>query len=245
MITDNPGYGIRNIKKALLEKYDLFVGRDRLGKLLNLWGLNLKRKVNRRKPTFIQKVLKNLGHYSNLLIKVVLSEPFQAMTSDITKITYGGGIAYMCVHKDAYGQMVYGYKLGLNQTKELVINSYKQARQRIRALYGNIPTMICHQDQGSQYTSYDYVNTVQKHMVLSYSKKGTPTDNPGQESFFGRFKDLWKQEMLEIRTFEELEVFIAQKVDYYNNTRYHNSLGRVPPLEYTKSFLNFKNSSSA
>ncbi len=104
--------------------------------------------------------------------------------------------------------------------------------------------MLCHQDQGSQYTSYQYVEEVQKDMVLSYSNPGTPTHNPGQESFFGRFKDEWKNTIAEIETFEELQQFVNEKIKYYNEDRLHTSIGIERPLEFTKSFLkNEKNSS--
>lgn len=48
--------------------------------------------------------------------------------------------------------------------------------------------IIWHQDQGSQYTSYKYVNTVLE--TGRYRSQGkVPTDNASQESFFGRLKD--------------------------------------------------------
>jgi glycine dehydrogenase len=59
---------------------------------------------------------------------------------------------------------------------------------------------IQHQDRGSQYTSHAYVQAALEWTTLSYSNPGTPTHNPGQESFFGRFKDEWKTEIAEIET---------------------------------------------
>ena len=97
--------------------------------------------------------------------------------------------------------------------------------------------ILIHQDRGSQYTSYQYVQAVLSNFVLSYSAPGTPTDNPGQESFFGRFKDEWKDEIAEIETFEELEKFVRKKIKYYNDERRHTSIGLVAPWNFTKSFL--------
>ena len=68
----------------------------------------------------------------------------------------------------------------------LVIESFKKALASIKKLRGRLPkNLLQHQDQGSQYTGYQYVDTVLKSgLTLSYSTPGTPTKNTGQETFF-------------------------------------------------------------
>ena len=73
--------------------------------------------------------------------------------------------------------------------------------------------------------------------IISYSDPGTPTHNPGQESFFGRFKDDWGDEIFEIETFEQLQKFVDQKIKRYNYERRHTSIGLVSPWKFTESFL--------
>jgi transposase InsO family protein len=110
--------------------------------------------------------------------------------------------------------MVYGWSLGLTMETGLTITSLKLAAGRIKQLIGkrqinlNRSKPLIHQDRGSQYTSHQYVKAGLELGRLSYSDPGTPTHNPGQESFFGRFKDDWKEEIAEIETFEELEQFV-------------------------------------
>jgi transposase InsO family protein len=72
---------------------------------------------------------------------------------------------------------------------------------------------------------------------LSYSAAGTPTENGGQESFFGRFKEGWRDEIFELQTLEEVERFIKRKLRYYNYTRLHTSIGYTTPFAYTMSVL--------
>ena len=50
---------------------------------------------------------------------------------------------------------------------------------------------------------------------------------------------LWEDEIKEIPNFEELEKFVQKKIKYYNEERYHNSIGRTTPLAYTKAYLSF------
>lgn len=234
-------YGVKRIKAALWEDYEIHIGRDALSRLLKLWSLSLKRKVKKTKRSIIQKILIALADRANLLIRTVITGPFQAITSDITEIYYNNGKnkAYLCVHKDVFGQMVYGWKLGLTMEAGLVIKSFEMAKRSIRKLIKRVPAkLLCHQDQGSQYTGYEYTNRVlTSNMRLSYSTPGTPTENPGQESFFGRLKEECQDEMNEIKTFEELQKYLDKRMKYYNTKRIHTSIGLTNPLKFTKTFI--------
>lgn len=123
---------------------------------------------------------------------------------------------------------------------DLIIDSLIEAKKSIKKLVNQIPKgLLCHQDQGSQYTSYEYVDAVLKSdLTLSYSTPATPTENPGQESFFGRFKEENQDEIDEIRDFKELEKFVAKRVNYYNRKRIHTSVGYQAPIKFTKQFIN-------
>ena len=181
----------------------------------------------------------------NLLIRTKIIEPFQAITSDITVIIFNNGKdkAYLAVHKDVLGQMVYGWALGETMEAKLVIASFRMAVATIKKLAGKIASeMLGHSDQGSQYTSYEYVNEVLRHKwILSYSTPGTPTENPGQESFFGRLKDECKTEFYEAKTFAELKKLISKRISYYNNERLHTSIGLQSPRKFTLDFIKTKN----
>jgi transposase InsO family protein len=214
------------------------VGRDTLAKLLRLWGLSLNRKVRKSRPSLIKKILLSLADRTNLLIRSEITRPLQALTSDISECVYQTGKCYLCVHKDVFGQMVYGFTIAETMTAAMPISSFNQAVKNIKKLIKQIPKrLLVHQDQGSQYTSYDYVETVLKQATLSYSTPGTPTENPGQESFFGRFKQEWADEIRELHNFKEVQRFIAQKIKYYNCQRIHTSIGYMTPIKFTKLSL--------
>ena len=225
----------------MLDKYEIEIGRDALGRLLRLWSLGLKRKLRVSKKSVIKEILEGLSDRVNLLIRTKITAPFQAITSDITEIIYNHGKskAYLAVHKDVFGQMVYGYEIGETMETKLVISSFRKATRTIKKLIKKIPTdLLCHSDQGSQFTSYDYVETVLKNnIVLSYSTPGTPTENPGQESFFGRLKDECKDEFIEMKTLEELKKLIFKKISYYNNERLHTSIKLKSPKKFTLNFI--------
>lgn len=232
------------IKAELLRKYKVNVGRDTLGKLLNWWGLSLTRITRQNKVSGITKILCYLAGRTNLLIRSKPTQPLQAVSADITELWYNHGKnrLYLSTHKDVFGQMIYGYSLGVTMEVSLVMQSLKRAIASITSLAGTavIKAIIFHQDQGSQYTSYQYVNYILGTLkaVLSYSDPGTPTHNGGQESFHGRLKDEYRDEIYELETEAETRKFVAYIINDYNQDRLHTSIGNVPPFEFTKKFLN-------
>lgn len=241
IIKQDSSYGVKRIKAALKIDYQIQIGRDALGRLLKLWGLQLKRNIKRHKVSLIKKILLALADRANLFIRAKISEPLQALTSDISEIYYASGKrkAYLAIHKDAWGQMVYGYALQETMGTQIVISSLDQAKKNLKRLIGKVPPkLLLHQDQGSQYTSYEYVDAALKsNLVLSYSTPGTPTENPGQESFFGRLKEENQAEFNEIINFKELKKFIKKKIGYYNKKRIHTSLNCQRPEKFTKDFI--------
>jgi putative transposase len=183
-----------------------------------------------------------LGKRANLLRNVIIDKALQAISSDITEIVYANGKekAYVAVHKDIFAQVAYGWQIGQDMKKDLVIRSLKKAVRSIQRIFKitELPQqLIWHQDQGSQYTSYEYINDIMKYGRISYSRKGTPTDNPGQESFFGRLKDEHKQELFECESFQEVSKQINKIINSYNYKRLHTTIGYVPPMEFLKNII--------
>lgn len=239
IIRKNSSYGIRRIHKALKHK-GIDIGRDTLGVLLKLWGLSLRRKTKPRTRSVIERILAFLRDRSNLLANMKLTAPLQVVTSDITELWYANGTrkCYLAVHKDAYGQYVYGWNVAVHMETKLVLKSFTRAVRYLKKKLCTLPKdIVFHQDRGSQYTSYAYVDTVLRVGTLSYSSPGTPTDNGGQESFFGRFKDEWRDDMSELQDIQKVERFIRNKIQYYNHHRLHTSIGYQTPFAFTKSVL--------
>lgn len=122
----------------------------------------------------------------------------------------------------------------------MVMKSLKKAQNYLKKKKVKLKKeTLFHSDQGSQYTSYEYVNAVLQIGTISYSTPGTPTENPGQESFFGRFKDEWRDEINELNSFREVKKFIEKKIKYYNFKRLHTSIGNQTPYFFTKDSLKF------
>ena len=241
IIEKNPAYGYRRIKKALFDDYDEVVNHKVLLKVLRAWGLQLKRRIRPPRKSWMTKILDFLELRANLLWRLVredmLNRCFQVVVSDVTELFYQGRKAYLCVHLDIFGKMIYGWHLSQCPDGLFVVQSFKRAVKTIRKLLGaSAAGIIVHQDRGSIYTGSEYIAAVLKEKCrLSYSRRGEPGDNAVNESFFSRFKEEWRDVFYEARSIEELKTMVRKAIDYYNNERYHSSIGLIAPLKFTKA----------
>ena len=96
--------------------------------------------------------------------------------------------------------------------------------------------LLFHSDQGTQYSAYMF----RKHLrdlgvKQSFSNPGTPYDNAVAESFFS----MMKQEELSHNYYhsaEELEVTVADYINFFNTMRPHRKLAGQSPENFEKRF---------
>ena len=241
LIERHPSYGLPRLKKALAEQEGLVVNAKLLRKLLRLWGLNWQRKAGagQHQPSWVHRIIGELGDKANLVRQIQITACFQVLVTDMTQLRYQVGIAYLSVHLDWYGKLVYGWALSLHPDTALALASLEPALTELKRWKGGtLEGLIVHQDRGSPYTSGDYVSTVlEGEAYLSYSRPATPGDNPVNESFFSRFKAEWSELFVEAETFEALEHLVSRAIAYYNTERYHTSIGCQTPAQFTQQYV--------
>jgi putative transposase len=90
---------------------------------------------------------------------------------------------------------------------------------------------VHHSDRGSQYTSFNYTQTLAGHGVLaSVGSVGDAYDNALAESFV----DSFKTELIADRVWRgrsQLELAVVEYIGWCNHTRLQEALGDVPPAE--------------
>ena len=92
---------------------------------------------------------------------------------------------------------------------------------------------IIHSDQGSHYTSHEFVDLLRKSdLRRSMSRRGNCWDNAPQESFFDHMKDCIRDKLEAATSFEEVKTIIDDYIDYYNNRRYQWNLAKLSPNEF-------------
>lgn len=161
--------------------------------------------------------------------------PGKVWVSDITYIHTTHGFRYLTSVIDLYDRKVVGWSIGNSLTaKDTAVRAYQMAVRHRKAQ----PGMIFHSDQGVQYASEEFRNTLDKNVVQSMSRRGNCWDNAVAESFFKTLKceliygnrTLTPQQM-ELEIFEYIEI-------WYNKVRRHSALKNMTIDEFWK--LNLK-----
>jgi len=153
IVEQHPGYGCRRIQVALARDNGVRVNHKLLKKLLSLWGLQLQRRIRRPARSVVQQLLDWLGRRANLLFRLKPSRCLQVLVSYITEIRYRAGKAYLAVHLDEIGKLVWGWRLAAAANVSLVLDCFHRAVRRIRSLSGELKGLVVHQDRGSIYSS--------------------------------------------------------------------------------------------
>lgn len=243
IIDKNPAYGYRRIVTELRDGYGVILNHKPLKRLLLIWGLSLKRSINKPEQSGITKILDYLKDKANLILNIKKTiPPFGLIYTDMTEILYAQGKLHLAVYLDHKTKKVLGYAMSRHADTDLAIRAYSMAKitlkSELKKLKAKLVEIIFHQDQGSVYTSYTYVEQLLKDsFTLSYSRVATPTDNPEMESFWGRLKTENKQLFREARTEAELTELVKQQINYYNQKRRHSSLHNISPDNYIKNLL--------
>jgi len=221
-------YGSWRMWKALRRAGEQ-VGRGRVERLMRVngiqgakrrgkpWRTTIPGAEARRPPDLIQR-------------DFAASRPDETWFADFSYLRCWEGVVYFSFVVDAYSRIVVGWQFADHMRTDLVLDALRMALARREA--GADVALVHHSDAGSQYTSFDYSQTLDDHGVLaSIGTVGDAYDNATAESFVDSFKtELIRDRVWRSRT--QLELAIVEYVAWFNTERLHTSLGGVPPAEY-------------
>jgi putative transposase len=136
---------------------------------------------------------------------------------------------FLAVVMDLYSRRIVGWSMGRWISRHLVIDALDMAMSQ------RMPqsSLIHHSDRGSQYTSDDFRDELDKHNIqCSMSARGNCYDNAVVESFFG----LLKRERVNRTRYLNRDEAKADVFDYierfYNRKRRHGYLGNISPAVF-------------
>jgi len=211
---------------AVLKQEGIICGRNRVARLMRENGLigkkakRFKRHAHRHQRMWSSKNL--------LLERDAPTARNQVWVGDITFIRVGREWSYLSVVMDRYSREIIGWSFNRNRSSEMVRESL------LMAIADNPvePGLIFHSDQGSEYASRLYMDTLAKEGIEgSMSRKGHCWDNAHMESFFQSLKT----EMVyfnHFKTLEEATSYIMDYIRFYNHKRLHSGIGYQSPVNY-------------
>ena len=162
----------------------------------------------------------------NLLNRDFKAErPNQKWVTDVTEFSLLGQKLYLSPILDLCSYDIVSYTLSDRPVLSMVTTMLDKAFEKIQ----DGTDLILHSDQGWQYQYKQYQRKLRKKGIRqSMSRKGNCLDNAVIENFFG----LLKSELLYLQTFESMEHFkqeLVDYLDYYNNRRIKAKLKGLPP----------------
>ena len=131
--------------------------------------------------------------------------------------------------------MVYGWAVGEQADTLLALQAWEQAKATLQELDIAYTGMIMHHDRDSVFTGYAWTAQLllEDELRLSYALRGAK-DNTEMESFNCRFKSEGGSLFLVAQNMVELEMIVAERMEYYNTQRRHSSTDYLPPLTYNE-----------
>lgn len=230
---EHPEYGVPRTVVELRETYGQRVNHKVVRRLHRLWDLALLRATQAPKTSALRQVITLAGDRANLVAQLEEIKPFTVAYTDFTELRYANGQrkAYFMPILGHSCKVVYGWALSKSANRQTALAAWEQAKAMMMAEGIDWPGLIIHHDQDPVYTSYAWTYQLlhKDEVRLSYALSGAK-DNPAMESFFGRFKTEGHSRFLAADGFEQLLPIVAERVDYYNQSRRHSSLGQQPPL---------------
>ncbi len=211
-----PAYGYRRITKALQDDgYDINRKRGyRLMKLMNLEALYAKPKLSEPHPE--HKI------YPYLLKGLSICKPNQVWCTDITYVKMPQGFVYLVAIIDVYSRYIVSWRLSTSLDTAFCL-------EMLRSAFCVGKPEILNTDQGSQFTSVDWINMVEGAGVkVSMDGKGRWADNIPIERFWRTLK----HENVFLNAYEtvaEARNGIKGFIDLYNEERLHSSIGYTCP----------------
>ncbi|MFZ2351145.1 MAG: IS3 family transposase [Bacteroidales bacterium] len=216
---EDPTRGTRRMSHELQKKGHK-VGRCHVRSLMQI--MRLKTVYCRPRTTIIDP---SRYKYPCLLRNLEIQKPNHVWSLDISYIPMVRGYMYLLAIMDVYSRCILGWSLSDTMEAEWVVNTLRMTVNK----YGR-PEII-NPDQGSQFTSDEYVDYVKSLVTvrISMDGKGRAIDNVYIERFFRTIK--YEKIYLERpETGNELYHICSQFIQYYNERRDHSSIGNNPPF---------------
>lgn len=221
-ILDHPTHGVLQIQDYLF-LCGFIVNHKRVRRLLRLMGIM---------AIYPKRNLSKLGHSKYirpyLLRNLQIIKPNQVWAIDITYIPMKKGFMYLTAIIDLYSRYIVGWDVFNSLEAANSLGVLKQAISQ----HGK-PDII-NSDQGSQFTCALWTEYVDKELIaISMDGKGRAIDN----IYIERFWRTVKQDHVYIQPAingTELYCGLLDFIEYYNNKKTHQGIGRVIPVRLYK-----------
>jgi putative transposase len=217
--TATPFYGVERMT-ACLRRQGFRLGHNRVRRLLRLMGLEaLYPKPRLSVPGGSEHRL-----YPYLLRGLRIERPNQVWSADITYIRLSQGFVYLVAILDWFSRYVLSWLLSITLEAWFCVQALREALRTARP-------EICNTDQGSQFTSGDWLQELtQAGVAISMDGRGRVFDNIFTERLWRsvKYEEVYPKDYENV---EDARRNLGEYFDLYNQERPHQALDYRTPAE--------------
>lgn len=227
-------YGIRKVWAQLVREGGVAgrpIARCTVARLMKSAGL---RGISRVKTPRTTRAAAGPDTRPDLVKRAfIAASPNQLWVADITYVKTHSGWVYAAFVLDVFSRRIVGWQLARNLYTDLALDALNMGIWTRQNFGADLTDLIHHSDRGVQYVSIRYTERLGDiDAVASVGSVGDSYDNAMAEAFNSLFKAELIRNKGPWNGIDDLELAVAEYIDWYNHRRLHGELGLIPPAEY-------------
>lgn len=228
---DTPFYGVPRLT-AELKRRGFKINHKRVRRLQKVLGL---RTIYPRPHFNTSEPHPEHRKFPYLLKGVKIDHPNQVWSTDITYTAVDGHRAFVIAIEDWFSRKLMAYNVVNTMDAFHCVETLRMAIER----FGT--PEIFNSDQGSQFTSEEFISELQKHNIqISMDGRGRCRDNAKMERFWWalKYEDIKIKDYVSL---PQLRFGVQHYVNFYNTRRIHSALQYKTPDEVYFGICNSAN----
>ena len=159
--------------------------------------------------------------------------PDRLWVADITYVRTFAGWVYCAFVLDVFSRRVVGWQVSTSLRTDLALDALNMGLWTRQHDGHDTTALVHHSDRGVQYVAIRYTERLaEAGAVASVGSKGDSYDNAMAEAFNSLFKAELVRNRGPWKNINDLEIAVAEYIDWFNYRRLHGEIGLVPPVEY-------------
>ncbi len=170
--------------------------------------------------------------------KFVASGPNQLWVADLTYVRTHAGWTYVAFILDVFSRMIVGWQVSTSLRTDLALDALDMGLWTRQRAGQDVTGLVHHSDRGVQYRAIRYSERLaEAEAVASVGSKGDSYDNAMAEALNSLFKaECIRNPVMRPKggwkSVGDVEIAVAEYVDWFNHRRLHGEIGLVPPAEF-------------
>jgi len=169
--------------------------------------------------------------------KFTATAPDQLWVADITYCRTFAGWVYAAFVVDVFSRRVVGWQLSTSLRTDLALDALEMGIWTRQREGHDVAGLTHHSDKGVQYLAVRYTQRLaEAGAVASVGSTGDSYDNALAEAFNSLFKAELVRNKGPWRNIDDLEIAVAEYIDWFNHRRLHGEIGLIPPTEHEDTY---------